>query len=116
VLADTAAVVHGDGHVHVFSKAENAVAYLPDFEDWAAYDLSGRRLALTGGWHRSWRLGPAELRAEHGRRLEPVDGEPPKPEAVRALLAAEGDQGEAAAPQALNELAAAWVQRNGWND
>jgi hypothetical protein len=102
--------------VHVYSKPENAVAYLPDFEAWTAYDLAGRRLALTGGWHRSWRLGTAEVAVEHGRRLEPVDNESANPEALRALLGADVGERDQHAGLTLEELVAAWVDRNDWDD
>ena len=113
MIPASAVVVHGDGHIHVYSKPENAVAYLWSFENWIAYDLAGRRLALTGGWHKSWRRGSAEVAIEHGRRLEPVEDEQPNPEAVRTLLAAEVRAEEDAA---LEDLVAAWVERNDWDD
>lgn len=77
--------VIGDGEFYVFRTANAALSRLGAFELWAAVDANGRRLILSGGWHREWMLGGVRLDADHGRRLATTLSDPPDPQLLDAL-------------------------------
>jgi hypothetical protein len=116
VTPETAVVVIGDGRVSVYRSADAAVARLSAFDEWTAYDVHGRRLHLSGGWHRDWRLLGGEVSVEHGRRLEPRPDEPAQPDLVESLLRQDLEDDGAAAADGLHELVGAWARQHGWDD
>jgi hypothetical protein len=108
------AIVSADGDLYIYSTADRALARVWMFEQWTAYDTSGRRLVLTGGSQRVRRLGPLTVATQRGRRLRPSGDDAARPEVVAGLIARHlpddpGDMG-------VDELVALCVEHRGWDD
>src|SRR4051794_18600051 len=86
-MTSTAVVVLSESGVYVYRSPDSAAARVAALDAWTAYDITGRQLHLTGGWHRDWRLPGWALSAEHGRHLETRPDESPHPDVVRSALA-----------------------------
>jgi hypothetical protein len=114
----TAVVVLDDSGVHIYRTPESAAARVSALDAWTAYDITGRQLHATGGWHREWQLLGGAVSVEHGRRLEPRANEPPHPEVVRSALARDLHSGRGDEADSIEQaqLIDAWVERNGWDD